>query len=83
MGASKSTLMSSDTSSSPNGNYGQRPEETLNKYGDVLTSFEKSELCRYELIYCVGSVRRESLMGVADREGYYVPVIGEQIGYRY
>lgn len=45
--------------------------------------FEKTELVQFEQIYTVGSFRRESLMEIADAEGYYRARIGEQLGYRY
>jgi len=34
-------------------------------------------------IYTIGSVRRNGSQELTDKEGYYIPEVGEQIGYRY
>ena len=57
--------------------------EAREKYEDELTPFEKSELCTYDTIYCIGSHRVESMNTIHDREGFYKVKIGEAIGYRY
>ena len=72
-----STSISEQTSaiSSPNPSYqkvlGLTPGETLKKYDDELTVYEKTELSQYDLIYTVGSYRRCDLQEIADYEGYY------------
>ncbi len=56
---------------------GLTPAEALQRYSDELTMFEKTELSQYDLIYTVGSFRRENLYDIADYEGYYLTAIGE------
>ena len=77
-GGSPSPFSNSTSSSSPY--YGQqplKPEDALLRYKDELTPFEKSEVGTYDYIYTVGSVRRSTLKEVSDREGYYLPQVGE------
>ena len=62
---------------------GLTPSEALYRYQDELSPFEKGELTQFDTIYAVGSYRRQTLAEVADAEGYYRAIIGEQIGYRY
>lgn len=37
----------------------------------------------FQNIFTIGSVRRHGLQDLVDKEGYYHPETGEQIGYRY
>lgn len=62
---------------------GWSPQEALEKFGPELTEFEKIELGIYERIYTIGKVRRQNQYSIADKEGYYLTSVGEQLGYRY
>jgi hypothetical protein len=73
----------SNPSPNPSYNYGLTPTEALTKYADELTMYEKTELSQYDVVYTIGSYRRETLYEIADHEGYYKVKVGEQLGYRY
>ena len=64
---------------------GYTPEDTIAKFGNQLTEFERIELGLgiYERIYTIGSVRRANQYSLADQEGHYMAEVGEQLGYRY
>lgn len=55
----------------------------MSRYKDELTIFEKTELNQFDMIYTVGSYRRESLQEISNHDGYYNAMVGEQLGYRY
>lgn len=69
--------------SSYNGSPILTPQEALAHYHEELTTFEKTEINHFPEILTIGSVRRLNSQELADFEGYYKPLIGEQIGYRY
>lgn len=62
---------------------GMTPEETLGKYEEELTTFEKQELSHFDLIYTIGSRRVQSRYDICTKDGLYIPQAGEQLGYRY
>ena len=49
----------------------------------MLTDFEKRDIVKFNEIYEIGKVRRESRLSVDDSEGFYTIKSDEAIGYRY
>lgn len=62
---------------------GWSPQEALEIFGHQLTEFEKIELGNYLRIYTIGDIRRENQYSIADKDGFYMTRVGEQLGYRY
>lgn len=62
---------------------GLTPQEALERFGDVLSEFEKIEVGLQERIYTIGRVRRQNQYSLVNKDGYYSCSIGEHLGYRY
>ena len=52
-------------------------------FAGKLTELEKIEIGIHDKIYTIGNVRRHSQYQLADKDGYYLTQVGEQLGYWY
>ena len=51
--------------------------EAIEKYGDELTPFEKSELSMCQFVYTIGSVRVKNAGSKTNTDGFYLMQKGE------
>lgn len=68
------------------------PAETIRRFGDLLTSFEQSEVLEYQHVYFVGREGANKIKGIPhtpnnngydDERGDYKLVVGDHLEYRY
>ena len=54
-------------------------QEAMEKYGDKLTPFEKSEMSEFAAkgIFCIGARRVQGLTALSDKDGFYRVEVGE------
>jgi dual specificity tyrosine-phosphorylation-regulated kinase 2/3/4 len=59
------------------------PTRALLDFFELLSNYERNEISQYEEIYFIGKDCEKNTKGFDDEDGYYIPVFGDHLGYRY
>lgn len=59
------------------------PTRALLDYFDFLTDYERNEISQFEEIYFVGTNPEKLHCNFDDQDGYYIPISGDHLAYRY
>ncbi|CAG9321356.1 unnamed protein product [Blepharisma stoltei] len=58
-------------------------QQALESYSAVLSTLEKEEILKYSQVYFLSAIFDKENIKFEDREGMFIPLIGDHLAYRY
>lgn len=59
------------------------PSRALLDFYELLTNYERNEISQFDEIYFIGKDCEKNTKSFDDEDGYYIPVFGDHLAYRY